>query len=278
MNVRILILALSFVGLLPTEGMAQEQFPYPQVPAELKTVEERADFVVKHYWDRFDFQDTTLLHRQEVAEQGFVNFIDLLPRLGGNLGLEGIRCFSQRAFAQKGREADYFMDLSERYLFNEDSSLRNDTLYALFLEEIDRTAVADEAMRSRHEFLVENIRKNRIGTVAADFTFQDREGRQQSLHQVKSPYTLLYFYDPDCEHCNEVAAEMAKEPKIMTNPAVKLVEVDASRRQDLWELYFLRSFPVIYLLDADKRVVLKDATLQQIMLHAALRPYGPPQH
>lgn len=278
MNARMWILVLSFAGLLPAKGLAQEQFPYPQVPGELKTVAGRADFVVKHYWDRFDFQDTTLLHRQEMAEQGFVNFIDLLPRLGGSLAVEGIKCFSQKAFAQKGREADYFMDLSERYLFNEDSSLRNDTLYALFLEAMDGTPASDEAMKSRHRFLIENIRKNKIGTVAADFTFRDREGRQQRLHQVKSPYTLLYFYDPDCEHCNEVAAAMAKEPVITANPAVRLVEVDASRRQDLWELYFLRSFPVIYLLDAEKKVVLKDATLQQLMLHAALRPCGPPQH
>ncbi|MDY4644384.1 DUF5106 domain-containing protein, partial [Prevotella sp.] len=66
-----------------TNAMAQQadNFPYPTVPDTLRTAETRALYVMEHYWDRFNFADTTLIHRPETTEQGFANFIDLLPRV-----------------------------------------------------------------------------------------------------------------------------------------------------------------------------------------------------
>lgn len=263
-----------FVCLLPAKAWSQDvedAFPYPQVPSDLRTPAERARFVVTHYWDGFNFQDTAFVLRPELVEQGFANFVDLLPRVDGPLAMQGIDVFSQRAYCVKGLVADYFALLSERYLFNEDSPLRNDTLYALFLEAMDSSPWVDPSEKERHGFLIGNIRKNRVGSIAADFSFVDSQGKEQTVHGVKSPYTLLYIYDPDCEYCHEVYTDMQRQPSIVSNPDVMVVEVDASKRRDLWNLYFFRSFPAIYLLDADKRVVEKDATIERVLGHLRLQ-------
>ncbi len=88
------ILFLSFfmlVGALaPTK--AQNSFPYPALPDTLRSVEQRAAYLSEHYWDNFNFADTLELANKEMAEQGFVNFIDILARFDSGNSPEGY-CF-----------------------------------------------------------------------------------------------------------------------------------------------------------------------------------------
>ena len=65
-------------ALAPTK--AQNNFPYPALPDSLRSVEQRATYLSEHYWDNFNFSDTLELANKEMAEQGFVNFIDILAR------------------------------------------------------------------------------------------------------------------------------------------------------------------------------------------------------
>ena len=75
----ILKLILPLLLCLPTlVGKAQSSFPYPSIPDSLREPHQRAQYLVSHYWDCYDFADTTLLHIQEIAELGFVNFVDLM--------------------------------------------------------------------------------------------------------------------------------------------------------------------------------------------------------
>lgn len=55
-----------------------QDFKLPHIPAALTTPEARADYLAAHYWDNFDFRDTTLISRPEITEQAFADFIDLL--------------------------------------------------------------------------------------------------------------------------------------------------------------------------------------------------------
>ena len=56
-------------------------FNLPQIPVVLNTVEQRTDYMVKHYWDRFDFSDTTYISQAEVPEQAWVDYCDLLEHV-----------------------------------------------------------------------------------------------------------------------------------------------------------------------------------------------------
>ena len=57
---------------------AEAQFPFPDIPTVLTEPDERKDFLIAHYWDNFNFSDTTLLQNRNITEQGFVNHISLL--------------------------------------------------------------------------------------------------------------------------------------------------------------------------------------------------------
>ena len=84
------ILNLAFFACLFCAGIvscayAQKQqektkeFRLPDVPVTLTAPEDRAAYLSLHYWDHFDFADTSLISRPEITEQAFVDFISILP-------------------------------------------------------------------------------------------------------------------------------------------------------------------------------------------------------
>lgn len=266
-------LIVIFLMAMTLQAQAQEDFPYPSVPAELTTPEKRADYVVRHYWDNIDFSDTTLIHRPGMIEQGFVNFIDLLPRLG-KLERIGWEIFAQKAIGSNATFGNYMKSLAERYLYTATSPMRNDSLYCHLLEAINQQTSTPEEEKEQNRFLIINLNKNKVGDVATDFEYTDEKGEKHHLHDATATYTLLYMYDPDCETCHEVESQMEKEPLLHpstidsggeSRAKITIIKVNAMVRKDLWKSYFFRSFPALYLLDKDKRVVLKDTELNKIV-------------
>ncbi|MBR4845834.1 MAG: DUF5106 domain-containing protein, partial [Bacteroidaceae bacterium] len=53
-------------------------FPFPEIPISLQTPNERKEYLLLHYWNKFDFSNITLIQNRNITEQGFVNFIALL--------------------------------------------------------------------------------------------------------------------------------------------------------------------------------------------------------
>ena len=45
-----------------------KSFTLPTIPPMLTAPEQRADFLVKHYWDNVNFADTNYIHHPEVTE------------------------------------------------------------------------------------------------------------------------------------------------------------------------------------------------------------------
>lgn len=72
-------------------------FQLPEIPVTLNTPEGRSDYLVRHYWDNFDFNDSLSISNPEAAEQFFVDFIDISSRVSMPLAKEGITIFMQRS-------------------------------------------------------------------------------------------------------------------------------------------------------------------------------------
>ena len=176
--------------------------------------------------------------------------------------------------------------LAEHYLDDPNSPMRNEEHYILFLEALLSLPGLPEAERIRPAYRLETTRKNRPGTIAADFAYTDHRGKRQTLHGTPAPRLLLLFYDPACSHCAEILDALQESPALTRliaagELAVLAAYTEGDRR--LWdetkaalpqewtvgidnsriverELYSLPAMPVIYLLDKDKRVLLKDSS------------------
>lgn len=287
--VLIFLLTLSVVATFAqTEG-----FPYPEIPGVLATPSERGAYLLEHYWDNYDFSDTTLIDRQEIAEQGFANFIDLLPRFDSIAANKGIMTFGEKAFGGKAHRkvAEGFETMTEHYLADPNSPMRNEELYISFLEAqiAAMENVGDNASRPKARLAAAT--KNRPGTIAADFAFTTREGQRSSLHKTEADNLLLIFYDPACEHCSEILTTLRNNNNFREKVAsgkLRVLAVYTEGNRQLWRdtcgnmseewtvaidesrivdnnIYDIPAMPIFYLLDKDKKVVMKDPALGELL-------------
>lgn len=246
-----------------TQSQPQQSFPYPALPDTLRSVEQRAGYLSEHYWDNYNFADTLMLKSEEVTEQGFVNFIDILGRFNPAIAQKGIAGFTQRAFKNTAAK-ERFESLIEHYFENPQSPLRNDRVYLLFLEEMKNSPCFDEVEKERLAFKIKTTNKNLPGDIAINFNFKDENGKSHQLSDYRDQKVILYFYDPDCENCHKVSAWLKQQ----TIPAdIKVLKIIADN--PISHIYSLRAMPTIFLLDKGNLVVLKDCTAQELIAYVS---------
>lgn len=300
MQYRFIIPAILFVFLSACGGKKQNsvtadekeplKFTLPEVPVMLQSSEDRMNFVVRHYWDHFDFKDTAYIHEPDITEQALVDYLDLLVRVPAALS-DSCLTRTMEAASQEAKMLEYFSDTFRRYLFDPNSPLRNEELYEPVGRFLAASVLTDVAVRSRAEHDLKLIRMNRVGALATDFTYTLPSGEQCRMHGIRSPYTLLLFYNPDCHGCAEVLEAMKTSPVLNAPDLMKQVKILAfypDEDREVWanhqtlipatwinsydkdltvltgELYDLKAMPTLYLLDKDKKVLLKDASVKEI--------------
>ncbi len=276
-----------------TEQVAQDpvvSFTLPEVPEMLTTPELRADFLTFHYWDNFDFNDMRYTENPEVSEQAFVDYIDLLAHVPLETAQEGMRQFITKASTSK-EMLTYFLDLCDTYLHDPNSPMRNEEFYIPVLESrIASTLLSDEE-KIRPAFLLELAKKNRVGTKALDFTYTLSSGATGSLYHTKAEFLILFFNNPGCHACEETIRDMKNSlvlNSLQSKNRLQILAIYPDEELDEWKkhmsdfpaewingydktlmlrdknLYDLKAIPSLYLLDKDKKVILKDADLNQI--------------
>ncbi|MBR1667391.1 MAG: DUF5106 domain-containing protein [Bacteroidaceae bacterium] len=232
---------------------AQEAaFPYPDIPDEMEEPEARLRYMLEHFWQHYVFADSTATNRQ-VGEQGMVDFMNLMQHADSLSAARGAMVFAD-SLAKHPGSVSFFTEQMERYLVDPESPLHNDVVYAHLLRALPQTP--------QREWLLQQLAKNQVGMVATDIMVTDLNGKRKHLHRMEGEQTLLIFYDPDCRRCQRLEAQMKQEPLIMQNPLLNVVRM---KKEDLKTEYYVPFTPTLYLLDKQKRVVLKDANLQTLL-------------
>lgn len=269
-------------------------FHLPEVPSVLTSVEDRMNFLVVHYWDLFNFRDTNCMHVPEVTEQALVDYLDLQSRLEQPAMVDStVNVLIDRASVNQ-KVLNYFIDTSRRYLYDPNSPLRNEELYKHWATVVAQREEVNLTLQMRAEHDLKMIAINRPGMAATDFAYTLRSGGHGRLSQLRANRILLFFYNPDCDHCEQVMAVM-KQSQVLEEACrsgrLTVLAVYADAEQEVWEkckgeipalwmdaydpdrvvldreLYDLTAMPTLYLLDAQKRVVLKDAPFDQVELY-----------
>lgn len=266
----------------------------PQLPATLREPRDRAAWLLGHFWEGLDFHDTLRSRSRDFMEQNFANFVSLFPHAPAEAQAPAVGTLMRAAEADT---AAYVLltEIAEKYLYEPNSPMFCEEYFILFLEEIVRTPVLDEFSKIRPRSLLDAARKNRPGMLAADFGYIARDNRRLRLSATPAERLLLFFYDPDCPHCREIMALLDGDP--VFNEAVRsrrltvlALYVDGDRaawertKNDLparWivgfdtgeirskDLYVMPAMPALYLLNGQRRVVLKDVPADYLLAFVA---------
>lgn len=254
-----------------------------------------------HYWDGVNFWDGRLAYTpffEEKIDKYFNQLVvpnpdSVIKEIDWMLGYASINeemnkflliKFVNRYLNQKYMWEDaVFVHLFEKYFSQKTYS---------WLNEAGKKTITDRAY---------SLMANILGTPASDIELPNQEGTPVSLYALQASYTIVAFWDPTCGHCKEVLPKLdsfyrakwkadglklyavAKETDgtkkdwlgfIADNKLQEWSHVYYSKEADkartdngipgYSQLYDVQSFPTLYLLDKDKRIIAKKLTYQQL--------------
>lgn len=262
-----------------------QAFTLPEMPAMLTAPEQRADFLVRHYWDNVSFADTAFLNKKEVSEQAWVDYCNIMNHVPPATAQEAIKGMIKKT-EQNRRMFDYFTELADKYLYDPNSPMRNEEFYIPVLEAMTASPVLSETEKIRPQARLELAQKNRPGTKALNFTYTLASGATGTLYQCPAEYTLLFINNPGCHACAETIEGLKSSQVISQLVAEKRLKIlavypdeeleewhkhrsefpdewingyDKTQSMKMKSLYDLKAIPTLYLLDKNKTVLLKDA-------------------
>lgn len=278
-------------GTKKVETNKAKTFKYVQVPPIISNQTEALTFLATHFWDNFDFADTSFISLPKELEQAVSNYVDALSRVDSSV--------SYKSFADviKKSEVDtamfrYMTDQLQSYVGDPNSPLRNNILHINLLKVLLSNANIDPTERIAYEHKLKINSKNMKGTRAVDFKYFTRDGHKGSLYGLKSDYTIIFFNHLGCNACAEVKSVLESDELIGDLLKEKRLTIlgifpdedksewlkDNSQFAKQWinaadtdsqieksELYYIPAIPSLYLLDKNKTVILKDSEVGDVL-------------
>ena len=196
------------------------------------------------------------------------------------------------------------MSRAEHYFYDPNSPVLSEEIYLRVLNGILAAKSLSELDKMQYEYQYRICSLNRVGTPAANFAFRELNGRnasagavafgryvEKSLYDINARYTLIFFNNPDCNACAEILDAIKNSPleELVKSGDLKVLAMYIDEDLTAWRensgkypgewiyaydhnlilrdnnIYGLRAIPSLYLLDKEKRVLLKDAPVGDII-------------
>lgn len=258
-----------------------------QIPDTVQGDEARFEWYRSHFWDGVDFGAVALL-RTKFFEEKLHTYLDKLTYQEPEALKEATSDLLQRASAHPEVYRYVATTLTNKYA--KSRVVCQDSVYVHLVDEVyasGRATWADAEMVSKMISRTDELRPTLCGTRVPELALPDASGERRRLAAVEAPWTILYFYDPECSHCRRVGPKLGKLSETLDGVGLYTVSNDdrtdwkaaleawgvatgthvaVTSEQDrkAYGRYGIRGLPAVFLLDADKKVVLKQIDVDQI--------------
>ena len=263
------------------------KFIFPEIPKEITSPAEKAQFIALNYWDNFEYENFSV----DEAEQIYVDFLNILDRCGEDVCPAAMYSLTL-CIKEDFNAIDFILDVSEKYLFDKSSPYKDHEKLIMLISSLINESVINSDQNEYVSEMLTKAARNRIGTTAPDFNFVTTSHEKCSLYSIDSEYTLLFLFDPLCPSCIVMGEEIINSSLInlamqeaglniifitpFNDPDDQLSATFTHMPED-WtlafdpkeeiirkKLYFWDYIPSLYLLDKDKKVILKDVLPENV--------------
>ena len=278
-------------------------FPMVSPPSYLNDQEQAIKYMARNFWDNFfkieldGKEGANVVHG--VDSVSFLNAFGVYAQLATMAGANVMEAPMTELFqnldslALKGERKPLLkvVEQMEHYFFDPNSPVLDEEMYLRALDGILAAKSLTDLDKMQYEYQHRICSLNRAGTPAADFVFEQLNGKKGSLYGIKGDYTLVFFNNPGCHACGEILENIVNSPvaEMVSKGKVKVLAMYIDEELEAWKenrskfpqewiyahdhkmilrdnnIYGLRAIPSLYLLDKEKRVILKDAPVGKVI-------------
>jgi len=257
-------------------------------------------YVKNHFWDDVIFNDNRLIRTpffETKLDEYFKNYVSREP----DSIIEEVQYML--TVAKTGKEIYPFLlfKFTNKYInpefMGQDKVFLH--IYQNFFAKGD-TVLLNEASKKSITERAYSMMANQLGLAAPPLVLNDLEDKKISLYDIVSPYTFVAFWDPTCSHCKlEIPRVDSFYKAIWSGLKVKVLSVNINFKElTLWktfikenkleawthayqteadlnnevkagkpttirQLYDVFKTPTFYLLDANKKIIAKNLSIEQ---------------
>lgn len=267
----------------------------PTPPAMITDPTARANYIMDNIWNDVNGIDTLTFKDWSEREQFLSNYLGISV-----VAEEGNRRSSVRRLFELSTPAmdSVILDMVDHYFGYAGSPLFDEETYIIVYDEAHKLGILSMAEEVRFKDRCDLFKRNQVGQQAEDFEYISPNGERHTLYDsFANSEVLLMFYNPDCSTCKHtlkfiaqnqvIQAEIANGLKMLciytdgdesafreglsVIPSFATAGID-KRGTILGEsLYDLRAIPTIYLLDAERKVILKDTYPDDLVSYFVMR-------
>jgi thiol-disulfide isomerase/thioredoxin len=187
-----------------------------------------------HFFDNFDLSDDALIRMpQPLYSKKVAEYLDKLFIPQPDTVMKAINGLVAKAKNNPETYKYLVFMLTNKYTTPEYMGMDEVfvRIYDQYYASGEMNFWASEKHKKNLKDHADNIRKSMIGKVAPNMIMQDANLQPRSMYDIKSKYTILYFYDPDCGSCKKetpVLVDFYTKNKTKFNVEVYAVNSDTS--------------------------------------------------
>ncbi|HKK42858.1 MAG TPA: redoxin domain-containing protein [Bacteroidales bacterium] len=246
------------------------------------------NYTKNHYFDNIDLTDERLLRTPLLYSRLNSFFTNVLIQSPDTINKEVDKLI-------KEVEGDYkIFQFVSVYLFNhfrESQIMGQDAVMVKIADDIYLSGKADwvsDEFKRDLKRQIDLIRPNLIGKKATNIVMDSYRGIFVSLYDIDKDFTILYFWEPDCGHCQVETPKLKAYYDQPKDYSVEVFAVCTTDDKTKWEKYIednkltwingwdphrnshfdyyynVQSTPTVYILDKNKKIIAKKLPVEEI--------------
>jgi thiol-disulfide isomerase/thioredoxin len=248
----------------------------------------------QHYFDNFNLGDDAMLHLPKpLYQEKLKEYLEKLFIPQPDTITKAIVALVEKA---KTKPDTYqYLVRTAMIMYQQPEIMGLDEVFLHLYDKYFATGEMDfwapsKTKQSIREY-AEKIRSCMLGKPGNNLIMQDDKFQPRALYDIKTKYTLVYFFKPSCGHCREETPKLVdfyNKNKAKYNLEVYAVSSDTSMKEmrdfikefkTTWitvngprsylkqhysQLYFAETTPTLYILDEKKIIIAKKLPVKQV--------------
>lgn len=235
-----------------------------------------------HFWDDIDITDPGLL-RSPLLDAKINDYLDNVVVQLSDSVINEVDILLKKA--SKSKETFRYLLITLVNKYETSPVIDFDKVFVHIVDNYYLTGMADEwttkEILDKLKNRVAMIKPNFIGKPAPELVLWDTLGTEINIRDIDANYLVLYFYDPDCGHCQKKTPILYESYPELVAKGVEVIGVCTSTDEKKWKefikkddlgwinvadlasktyfkyYYDVRSTPTVYILDKDKEIRVK---------------------